>query len=145
MPAVYPKGAAVRGQFLDIEECQAVGRKDLFCRDEREIGEVLVVDRVELVLRHQAHQVGKLNGDDTLRFEEYLHAFHKIVDVRHLRQNIVADDQICLFPLGIPVRRRRLPKNLTRVGTPFSAATATLAAGSTPRTGMPFCTKYWSR
>jgi hypothetical protein len=38
------------------------------------------------------------------------------------------------------------PKNSTSVGTPFSTATsATLAAGSMPRTDTPRATKYCSR
>jgi hypothetical protein len=38
------------------------------------------------------------------------------------------------------------PKKPTQVGTPFSSAIrATLAAGSTPRAGIPRATKYWSR
>ena len=67
MARVDPQRSTVSGQLLDIEEGQAVRREDALGRHEGEVGEVLVVDRVELVLCHQAHQVGELHGDHPTR------------------------------------------------------------------------------
>jgi hypothetical protein len=76
-----------------------------------------------------------------------LQAADEVVDVGHLGEHVVRDDQV-----GLPVARRRgLGRGRAEelddsVGTPrSSAAFATLAAGSIPSTGMPFSTKYWRR
>ena len=74
-------------------------REHLLDRQEREIAEVLVVDRVELVLCHQPLQMRKLHRDHALRLEQALHAGDEVVQVRHVRQHIVAEHQIGLAVL----------------------------------------------
>src|SRR5262249_21829573 len=53
-----------------------------------------MVDRVELVLVDQSLEVWKLDGDDAARFEEKRDAANEVVEVGHLRQDVVADDEI---------------------------------------------------
>ena len=73
---------------------QAVPGRQALDRDQREVGEVLVVDRVELVLRHQPLEMRELQRDHALRREQPGHAGDEVVEVGDLRQDVVADDQI---------------------------------------------------
>src|SRR5690348_1988810 len=71
---------------------------------------MLVVDRVELVLVHEAKQVWELDRKHTLRFQEQLHPGNEIAQVGNLGQNIVADEQVRLFAL----RRQFRPEFLAK-------------------------------
>ena len=55
---------------------------------------MLVVDGVELVLRHQLHEVRELDGDHPGRSEEDLQSLDEVIRVRHLREHVGAADQI---------------------------------------------------
>ena len=57
MSGVDPHGTAVRWDFLDIKQSEAMRGKNLFHRNEREIGKMLVINGVELILFHQSRQV----------------------------------------------------------------------------------------
>ena len=105
-----------------------------------------MVDRIELIEFDQPKQVRKLKRENAVWLQQNLEAFHKIVQVGHLRQNIVAGDKVGVAAFGGKVLSHFMPKKRTSVGTPFfTAASATFAAGSMPRTGMPMRTKYCSR
>src|SRR6185503_16120233 len=54
--------AAMRGQFLHVEERNAMSGENPLDRAEREVAVVLLVDRVELIAFDQVYQVGKFNG-----------------------------------------------------------------------------------
>ena len=58
-------------QLLDVDELQAVARGQAVDRDEREVGEVLVIDGVELVLGDQPLEVRELERDDALRRQQH--------------------------------------------------------------------------
>ncbi len=64
--------------------------EDALHDEERQITEVLVIDRVELVLPHQLHQVRELHRDDATRFEQYLHPSNEVIDIGHMREDIVS-------------------------------------------------------
>ena len=49
-----------------------------------------MIDRVELVLRHQTRQMGELHGDDAARLQQQLHAADEVVHVGDLGQHVVA-------------------------------------------------------
>ncbi len=68
-------------------------------RDEREVEKVLVINCIKLILEHQAQQMREFDGHNTAGFQEEAYAFDERVHIRHLGQNIVADDQVCLFVL----------------------------------------------
>src|ERR1700758_3183203 len=70
MASENSEGPTMCAQFLDVEECQAVASEDLLCGQEGEIAEVFMIDRVELILFHQPHQMRKLDGDDTTRSKQ---------------------------------------------------------------------------
>ena len=53
-----------------------------------------MVDRVELILVHQPPQVRKFHRHDPVWSEKDLQASHEIVDVGHVREHVVSDDQI---------------------------------------------------
>ena len=61
---------------------------------EREVAEVLVVDGVELVLVDQPHDVGELHRQHAARREDDLHAGDEVVEIRHLREHVVAEEQV---------------------------------------------------
>jgi hypothetical protein len=84
----------MRRQLLDIEQHQSMRLEDLACRQEREVRKVLMIDGVVLVVRHQLLEMRKLHRDDALFVEKDLHPGDEVVDVRHLRQYVVADYQI---------------------------------------------------
>ena len=56
----------------------------------REVGEVLVIDRVPLVVLDQAHQVGELHRDHAPGLQQDLHAGHEVVEVGDVREHVVA-------------------------------------------------------
>jgi hypothetical protein len=69
-------------------------------------------------------------------FKHDLHAFDEVIDVGHVGEHVIAQQQIGLLPFGGQFTSGLLPKNFMTVGTPLCMATsATLAAGSMPRTG----------
>ena len=67
---------------------------------EREVAEVLVVDGVELVLVDQAHDVGELHRQHAGRGERDLHAGDEVVEVRHLSEDVVAEEEVGVAALG---------------------------------------------
>ena len=73
---------------------------------------MLVVDGVELVLRDQPLQVRELERDDALRLEQERHAGDEVVEVRHLRQHVVADDEVGPLALGDELGRQPLAEEL---------------------------------
>ena len=105
---------------------------------EREVREVLVVDRVELVALDQAQQVRHLDRRDPLRRQHDRDPADEVVQIRHVSHHVVGDEQVRGPPLGDQPAARSRPKNSTTVSIPCSrAASATFAAGSIPSAGMP--------
>ncbi len=84
----------MRPQLLDVEDAQAVRREHALRRHQREVPEMLVIDRVELVLLDEAQQMRELEGGDAARAQQDRHARQEVVEVGHLRQHVVADDEI---------------------------------------------------
>jgi len=87
-------------------------RHDLHGRREREVGEVLVIDSVKLIFCHQPHQVGELEGDDALGFEQDLHPFDEVIEVGDLGEDIVPQEQVRHATLGRQFVSSVLPKEL---------------------------------
>ena len=136
---VDPQRAAVRRQLLDVEEPQPVRREDALDREEREVGEVLVVDRVELVLLHQPQQVRELHRDRRRsgRAASSCPRRSRSGPARGPARCCRASRSACR-PSATQLARR-LARRRTRPasGRPSPSATsATLAAGSMPSTGI---------
>ena len=53
-------------QLIDVEELETVRREHLARGQEREVREVLVIDRVELVALHEAQEVRDLDRRDAV-------------------------------------------------------------------------------
>ena len=67
---------------------------------------MLVIDRVELVFVDQPLEVRKLERDHPVRRQQMRHARSEVVEIRDLRQHIVADDEIGLPSLGHKALRK---------------------------------------
>ena len=100
VPAPDPQRAAVAGQLVDVEQGDPVPGEDPLGGPEREVGEVLVVDGVELVAVHQPGQVGELDRDHPAGGEQQLDAGHEVVQVGHLGEHVVGRDQVGPAALG---------------------------------------------
>ncbi len=59
-----------------------------------------MVDRVELVLLEQLQQVRELDRDRSRRLEDFGHAGDEVVEIRHLGQHVVAEDEVGLDTVG---------------------------------------------
>ncbi len=66
---------------------------------------MLVINRVELPLLHQLHQVGKLHRHQPRRLEEDPDAADEVVQIGHVRQDVVADQQVRTASLGLELFR----------------------------------------
>ncbi len=104
---IDPQRSAMRRELLDVEHLEAVPPRQAIDRDEREVREMLMIDGVELVLVDQPLEMRKLERDHAVRRQQMRHAGGEVVEVRHLRQHIVADDEVGLLAFGgEPLRER---------------------------------------
>ena len=97
----------MRPQLLDVDDAHADVGEELLEDEQREVGEVLVVDGVELVLRDQAEQVRHLDRDGPLGLEQDAEALGEVAEARHVREHVVGGDQIGRDAPG-PQRPRRV-------------------------------------
>ncbi len=104
------------GQLLDVEQPHPRPGEHLFDGEEAEVGEVLVVDRVELVVLDQPEQVGELHRDHAARLEQDRHAADEVVEVRHVGQHVVAQQQVGPDAVGDHLGRRRPAEELDPAG-----------------------------
>ena len=133
-------------QLVDVEDPQAVGGEDPLGRHQREVGEVLVIDGVELVLFDELLQVGELDGDDALGPSRVVMPATKLFRSGTWARTLLPMIRSAMVPSPASFDASSAPKNSVSVGMPLSTATsATLRAGSMPSTGMPFATNHWSR
>src|SRR5690606_19737091 len=86
----------VRGELLDVEERKPVPLEERGRRERGEVGVVLVVDRIELPLSNELQEMGKLEGDRAMRREQEPQPRDEIVEVRHVGEHVVADDEVGL-------------------------------------------------
>src|ERR1035437_4564279 len=94
------QAASVGWMFFHVEDMQAVGGGYTLHGGEREIGEVLVVDRVRLSSLDQIHQVGKLERGDPVGLQQDGKAGGKIIDVRNMGEDIVGGHEVGLPAFG---------------------------------------------
>ena len=100
MRQIDAQRAAVGGELLDVDQLEPVAAGQALDRDQREVREVLVVDGVELVLGDQPREMRELERDHALGREQARHAGDEVVEVGHLGEHVVADDQVGLPALG---------------------------------------------
>ncbi len=83
-------------QLLDVDDAHLHAGEEGVEDQQREIREVLVVDRVELVLGDQPKQVRHLDRDDPLWLQEDLQALDEVEQPRYVREHVVARDEVGL-------------------------------------------------
>ena len=77
---------------------------------EREIRIVLVVDGVELDVLDEFEQVRELEGRSALRFQERRDPGNEIVELRHVREHVIRDNEIGTAALARELAGERLPE-----------------------------------
>ena len=94
-----------RRQLLDVDDGETGRGQHALRRQQREVGVVLVVDRVVLVALDEPQQVRDLDADRAVVGDERAQALGEVDDVGHVGEHVVRDDEV-----GAPraVRRRRL-------------------------------------
>src|SRR6185503_18408608 len=103
---------AVRGNLQCVEHPQTVRGKHRAHRREREVRKVLVIDRVELVELHELHEVRKFERKEAVGGEQLRNAGYEVVQVRNVREHVVAEDQVGGAVLGAERLRRLLAEKL---------------------------------
>ena len=78
-----------------VEHSQSVRVQHPLGGEERKVRKVLVIDRVELALLDELHQMRKLQGDHAVRRQQLFQTRHEVVEVGHVGQDVVADEKIC--------------------------------------------------
>ena len=86
--------SAVRRQLLDVDHLEAVLAHEMGRRPEREVREVLVVDRVELGPFEQPLNVRELEREQAVRRQQPGKALDEVVEVGDLGEDVVAGDQV---------------------------------------------------
>ena len=108
-------------ELVDVEELQAVRREDLAGGQQREVREVLVVDRVELVALDQAQEMRDLDRGHAVRAR----ARCAMPPTKSLRSGtwamtLLATSRSAAPALGHEPAASSRPKNSTIVSMPFS-------------------------
>ena len=79
-----------------------------------------MIDGVEFDVVDQLEQMRKFDRHGTPGLEEQREAGDEVIQQRHVREHVVADDQIGPAALAGELPRQVSPKNSTSVGTPIS-------------------------
>src|ERR1700724_350704 len=82
---------------------------------------MLVVDGIELVAVNEPLKVRKLQCDHAVGRQQVRHFCGEIVEIRHLRQNVVADNQSCMLTLGDKLLRKLQAEELDQGGNALPA------------------------
>src|ERR1700689_4393374 len=102
----------MRGQPLDIVEAQSVAREYLFDGMHRKIRKMLVIDGIEFDMFYQLQNMRKFHGDVAVWTQQQGNAGDEIVELGHVRQHIVTNDEICLTSLAHQVAGELLAEKL---------------------------------
>src|SRR5258705_12468665 len=117
--SIYAQRPAVSGNFLDIENLQSMSMQNAVGCQQGKIRKMFMIDGVEFIMFDQAGQVRKLQRENSVGFQQQLEAFDEIIDVRHLRQYIVADNQVRRFSLARKFQRELRPEKTSQRGHPL--------------------------
>ncbi len=138
MTAEEPQAAAMGRKLLNPIDPEASCQENTLHGQQRKIGKVLVIDRVELPLRDQLQQMGKFQRDRATGLERNRKATGEIIDVRDMGIDVVAQDQIRLAALGGQTLRQGFTEELTQHGDPQSLSGGGGAGrGLDPQAGNP--------
>ncbi len=84
---------------LNVGDRESVSGEQRVKRLQREVAEVLVVDRVELDLVDELPDVRNLDHGDAVRLQEPGDALDEPVEIGNVRENVVCVDDVCTSPL----------------------------------------------
>ena len=79
-----------------------------------------MINRVELVLAINFIRCGNSIVIIAFWLEKNLQSSHEIINVRHMRQTLFPNEQVCTFLFLGQIPSGFDPRNLTTVGIPFS-------------------------
>src|SRR5215472_8021611 len=99
MTCIDPKRSPVGSQFIHIEHLESVPVEELSDHQQRQIRQVFMVNRVELILLHESHQMGELQRDGPRLVEQKFQPTDEAIDVRHMGENIAPNDEIRLLSM----------------------------------------------
>ena len=71
-----------------------------------------MIDRVELVARHQPGEMREFERDDAFWLEQARHTRDEVIEVRNLSQDVVADDEVGRFAFGHQLLRELDPEEV---------------------------------
>ena len=108
------KRSTMHRQFLHVENHEAVPGENRVYGREGEIREVFVIDGIELIVRDQLHEMRELDRDHAARSQRDLQSSDEVVEVRHLREHVVAEEQVRLLSCGHELTRCRTSEELDR-------------------------------
>src|SRR5947199_10556096 len=86
---VEAQRATMRLQLIHIEDLETVRRKHLTRSQEGEVGEVLVIDRVELVALDQTQEVRDLDRGHTVGRQDDPKTADEVVEIRDMGHDVV--------------------------------------------------------
>src|SRR6185312_16811972 len=84
-------------KFLHIEDRYSMGCKYLFGSKQAEIGEMFLINGIELVLIYQLQEVWKLDCGDPQWREQEFHPADKIIQVWNVSKSVIHYQQVGLF------------------------------------------------
>ena len=100
VPQVKQDRAAVNGVMIHPRKHERGVLHQRFNRAHRDVGQMLVINRVVFRVLKEINQVGNFKGDQCLRVRNRLQARHQIVQVVNVRKDMTPQDQVRRAPLG---------------------------------------------
>ena len=85
---------------FDFDDLQVVSPEKAVERGQREVAEVLVIDRVELDVIDQLLEVRSFDDDDAVRFQNRLETRDDSVQIGDVGENVVGVNDICPFTVS---------------------------------------------
>src|SRR5881296_4629866 len=89
----------MRRQLFYVKQRESMGGEHRLRAEKREVGKMLMVNRVELVLLDEPHEVREFDGDGAKRLQQDLEAGDEVIEVVHLGEDVFPQQEIGLLPL----------------------------------------------
>ncbi len=105
-------------QLLHIDHLEVVSVCHIADGQQGEIGEVFVIDRIELIVFNQIGEMRKLKGDDPFRLEQQLHPAHKVIEVGNRARTLLPMIRSA-FSIGTHLRGKARAKEFDQCGNSF--------------------------
>src|SRR5688572_13972654 len=93
-------------QFINIEDFQIVCREQVRRRCQRKVRDVFVVNRIELVLFDEPHQMRKFQSDDAGGMEQQLQSRYESIQIGYVSKNVVTHNEVGTFSTSDQLKRK---------------------------------------